>query len=756
MSMENLAPAGNREALERAVAAGADAVYLGYAAFSARAGAGNFDERELRDAVRYAHLHHVRVHVTVNTLVKDGELSAVLDVLRLLNDIPVDAVLVQDLGVLSLARQAFPDLPIHASTQMAIHNAAGVRWCRRMGMQRAVLARECSVREIALCAQEGIEIEVFGHGAQCVAVSGECLFSSMVGERSGNRGRCAQPCRLNYAYRGQQGAWLSPRDVCLRDDLPALAQAGVSSVKLEGRLKRPEYVAVVAGSYRKAIDALEAGRFAPADAAERQSLQQIFQRGGFMRGYAMGAEDAGVICPERVNHGGVMLGEVVGVRGNLAQVRLALPLHDGDGLQLRTAHGDAEMVYAGHDVPAGGSATLRLRPDVQACPGDAVVRLADERQLKAARALKAASIPAEMWLHAVPGEPLTLTASDGKNFVTVTGETVSPARNRAMTEEDALRSLSKTGDTPFELTAGHVTTQNAFVPVSVLNEVRRRALDALAEKRIAAFAHKQGAEQPLDEVTLPSQAVPPTAIVCALQQEQSVPAGMRLVWHPEDWREDALRTGLASLPQGAWLGLPTVCEEGTLEMIQRAVRDFQARLGGVMLGSVGQLGLDWPVPHGAGPGIPVMNRRAAALLLGQGCAFVTASCELTGRELQTLMAGHPPVLVPAWGRTQLMLLHHCPARTYLGLHEGHAACRMCDEQSPDSLMGQMLRDRRSYEYPLLRERLPEGCLVRLMNAAVTDVRAQVAQAGWSALWEMTDEPDASAARTQGHWQRPVE
>ena len=167
--MENLAPAGNREALERAEAAGADAVYLGYAAFSARAGAGNFDRQELEEAIRYAHLRHMRVHVTVNTLVKDAELADVTEVLRLLRDLRADAVLVQDLGVLRIARRAFPGLTVHASTQMAIHNRNGVLWCGRQGIRRAVLARECSLDEIRKCADTGVEIEVFAHGAQCVA-----------------------------------------------------------------------------------------------------------------------------------------------------------------------------------------------------------------------------------------------------------------------------------------------------------------------------------------------------------------------------------------------------------------------------------------------------------------------------------------------------------------------------------------------------------------------------------------------------------
>ena len=235
--MEILAPAGNRAALERARAAGADAVYLGFSAFSARSGAGNFNEEELAEAIRYAHLRHMRVYVTVNTLVKDGELPAVRDLLRTLSRLRADGILVQDLGILRLARTGFPSLPIHASTQMAVHNAAGVRWCARQGMRRVVLARECGLETIRACAEVGPEIEVFGHGAQCVSVSGECLLSSMAGGRSGNRGRCAQPCRKLYRFDGKEGAWLSPRDLCLRDELPALSAAGAASVKLEGRLK---------------------------------------------------------------------------------------------------------------------------------------------------------------------------------------------------------------------------------------------------------------------------------------------------------------------------------------------------------------------------------------------------------------------------------------------------------------------------------------------------------------------------------------
>lgn len=770
--MENLAPAGNWDALRSAVAAGADAVYLGYAAYSARAGAGNFDEQQLRDAVRFAHLHHVRVHVTVNTLIKDGEMAGVMDVLRLLGEIRVDAVLVQDLGVLRMARRCFPDLPIHASTQMAIHNATGVRFCRNQGMTRAVLARECSAAEIALAAKEGIEIEVFGHGAQCVAVSGECLFSSVVGGRSGNRGRCAQPCRLLYTYRGKTAAWLSPRDVCMRDDLPELNKAGVASIKLEGRLKRPEYVATIANSYRNAIDAMDNGHFRKADENEITGLRQIFSRGGFMRGYAMGAEDAGVIDPARVSHGGVKIGRVEFAAGNMARVRLERSLDDGDGLQIRTAQGDAELIYAGHDTEAEQIAVVRLRPDIRTKAGDEVYRLTSEKQLQWARSLVIPAIPADMALIAYPGKPLALTMTDGESSVTVTGDTVAPAQSRAMSEEDARRSLGKLSDTPFSLRTLTVQTAGAFVPVSALNQLRREACQQLAEARIAAFTRKAGCEEPADELIYPDLPDAPSMAIVRTKEQADAMQGAAdlLVWYPEDFRADALESGLRAMPDGVWLQLPTVCEEKTLDLLCDFVQKNAGKLGGIVLGSVGQLGRTWNVPMGAGSGIPVMNRRAAQFLLEQGCRFVTASSELSGAELRTLMQNHPPVVVPAYGREQLMLLHHCPTRTYLGLTKGHAACRMCDQHSPDALAGQTLTDRRGTVYPLLRQRLPEGCLVRLMNALPTNNIRRVRQAGYAPMMVLTTENAQEAADvravmdgemrelegTSNHWNRPVE
>ena len=779
--MENLAPAGNRAALERADAAGADAVYLGYAAFSARAGAGNFDRQELEDAIRFAHLRHMRVHVTVNTLVKDGELGRVTEVLRLLNDLKADAVLIQDLGVLRIARRLFPGLTVHASTQMAIHNRTGVIWCGRQGISRAVLARECSLEEIRKCADTGVEIEVFVHGAQCVAVSGLCLFSSMVGERSGNRGRCAQPCRMEYDYRGRRGAWLSPRDVCLRDELPKLQEAGVASCKIEGRLKRPEYVATVAASYRKGLDSLEQGRFEKADEAEKEDLLQIFNRGGFMKGYALGCEDAGVIYPDTVNHQGVRMGRVTAADGKLAKVQLEKDLRNGDGLTLRGAHEETGLVYAGPDLKAGETAILRLRPGTTAKTGDTAYRLTSAEQLEKAEKMKGRTVPADLFLKAMSGEALRLTATDGESTVTVTGETVEAAKTRAVTEEELARNLGKTGETVFVPREIRAKTAGAFVPVSQVNAIRREALSALAAERISAFETRNAqcimhnAQLNTPEVYLPEGDVPGMAYIRTPEQADAArKAGLRVIWCPEDYRTEALQELKTAMQPGDWLALPDVCEEETLQTLRRYAEENKDLLGGIVLGSVGQLGADWPVAFAAGPGIPVMNRQAASLLLEEGCVFVTASPELTGQELKTLLAGGVPIVTAVYGRTRLMLLHHCPARTALGLKKGHAGCRMCDEGHPDALRGQVLEDRKGYRFPLLRQRLPEGCLVQLMNALPTDniynAQCTIHNAQLKAVVLTTEDAEETrmvleafkegrktdGETTSGHWKRAVE
>ena len=285
---ELLAPAGSPEALKAAVAAGADAVYLGGKAFGARRYAANFDRAELSQAILYAHKNGVKVYVTVNTLATDDELPGIAEYLTFLSEIGVDAVLVQDQGILSIAREAVPDLPLHASTQMTIHNTAGIRFAAEHGISRVVLARELPLEDITaigeVAKEYGIELEVFCHGAICYAYSGQCLLSSVIGGRSGNRGMCAQPCRMQYSLGGRMDDYpLSLKDNCLVSRLEELEEAGVACIKIEGRMKRPEYTAIVTGIYAKALR-----EHRQPSAEEMELLEKAFSRNGFTQGYFNG------------------------------------------------------------------------------------------------------------------------------------------------------------------------------------------------------------------------------------------------------------------------------------------------------------------------------------------------------------------------------------------------------------------------------------------------------------------------------------
>ena len=282
--LELLAPAGSMESLRAAVQNGADAVYLGVGEFNARQSAKNFTLETLNEALKYCHIRGVQVHLTLNTLVADREMQQVRNLIRAAAQAGVDAFIVQDWGVVQLCRQIAPHVPIHGSTQMTVHSLAGVQMCAAMGMQRVVLSRELNRNEIQyICAASPIEIEIFGHGALCMCYSGQCYLSAMIGSRSGNRGRCAQPCRQSYGYSRWENKYpLSLKDNCLVHYVGAIEEMGVTSLKLEGRMKRPEYVAAVTRVYRQAIDG------APVTPEMMQTLSDAFNRQGFTNGYYLG------------------------------------------------------------------------------------------------------------------------------------------------------------------------------------------------------------------------------------------------------------------------------------------------------------------------------------------------------------------------------------------------------------------------------------------------------------------------------------
>ena len=352
--LELLAPAGSREALEAAVQNGADAVYLGFGDFNARRGAKNFTEADFAAAVAYCHLRGVKVYLTLNTLLTDRELPSAAQLAARASQLGADAVLIQDLGVLRAVRQAAPGLPLHASTQMTVHSLDGVKLCADLGFRRAVLSRELPEKEIEyICTHSPIEIEVFGHGALCMSYSGQCYFSAVVGQRSGNRGLCAQPCRMKYGWDGKPDSYpLSLKDACLVDRLRALRKSGVSCLKLEGRMKRAEYVAVITRVY---ATVLKEDRLPTAQ--ELQDLEAAFSREGFTQGYFDDRPGPAMfgVRPENAPEPRELFAQArqtyVNQENTLVDVRFYAMARRGEPLQVAVEDEDGRVVTAAGDVP---------------------------------------------------------------------------------------------------------------------------------------------------------------------------------------------------------------------------------------------------------------------------------------------------------------------------------------------------------------------------------------------------------------------
>ncbi len=513
---ELLAPAGSPDALRAAVAAGADAVYLGGRIFSARQFAANFSDAELAEAIRYAHAHGVRVYITVNTLILDEELGEALRYLFRLYIWGADAMLVQDLGLANLARTVFPRLPLHASTQMTIHNREGAEWAARMGFTRTVLARELpadEIREIARAIPlDRMGLEVFIHGALCYCYSGQCLLSSVIGGRSGNRGMCAQPCRKPYTLlRGTQDIYgrptglasvalrdrylLSTRDLEVYPQLEQIVDLGVASLKIEGRMKAPEYVAIVVDIYRRALQAIAEGRFEPS-AEDERDLALAFNR-GFSGGYIL--QDP-VMGRERPGNRGLYAGQVAAVDRSRREIGLELDggirPERGDGIEIVSREGGAEglgMVLRREPAERDGLLWFPVRGTVREGACVSITRRADlERRAK--RILAGTRAPRQIDLAVEwdeDGTPLltgNVAGPRGAIEVRHRGHfRMEPAVSRPLTEEDVRSRLQRTGGTGFAFrTIAVRPLPGLFATPGDLNRLRRDFLDKVREALVAA------------------------------------------------------------------------------------------------------------------------------------------------------------------------------------------------------------------------------------------------------------------------------
>lgn len=713
--VELLAPAGEMSALIAAVQNGADAVYVGGRGFGARANASNFDGEGLCKAVDYCHARGAKLYMTVNTLVRDDEMAQVYDLVRDAVAAGIDAAIVQDLGVARLLRTHFPGLHLHASTQMTVMNLPGALRAGEMGMVRVVPARECTLADIRAIAQSGLEVEVFVHGALCVGYSGQCLLSSMIGGRSGNRGRCAQPCRLPYAMDGKKKHFLSPADLCALDELDAIVAAGASSLKIEGRLKRPEYVAVVTAAYRRALDGVLEGK--PVDTTpDREELLAIFNRGGFTRGYAVGKNDAGVMATARPNHWGVKVGTVLGAKGGRAKVRLIAPLHKGDGLEARGASGDRGILVQNPD------GDLRVPEGVR--PGDVLYRTTDAEQLRRAQdswAQEHRQTPVDARFTAHIGQPCSLELGGQ----TVYGETVQLAQGKPLTEESARRQLGKLGDTVLALRSLICDiAPDAFLPVAALNALRRQA----AERCTAALLAQRLPDQtvlPYEKCTMSAyHSEKPLFILQSDDVEELLCAqgdADELYFEPRDLTAGALREALALLPEKAAVVLPTALNGEELEETLDAVGERRIVCNNVAQMRPGCI---------ADAGLNAFNSDTMRVLAGMGAQRVTLSPECTLLEAERLAKAGPAEFI-ARGNVPLMTLRHCPIRAEKGLDErGREHCALCGRK------GTALTDRKGEKLALSPYHARTGCRMQVRQGrtySALEEMPRIMEAGFAAV-----------------------
>ena len=530
--VELLSPVGDFECLKAAVQNGANSVYFGANLFNARAAASNFDYDGLEKVVNYCALRNVRTHLTLNILIKDSEFSDAVELAKQAYELGVDALIVQDIGLAQYLRKLFPDFPIHASTQMTIHNLEGVQELEKLGYSRAVLSRELSIAEIEfICRNSNIEIETFIHGALCISYSGQCLFSSMIGGRSGNRGKCAQPCRLPYDLIEEKNAngkitdrtidkgyLISPRDLCSLEFLPQLIHSGVKCFKIEGRLKSPEYVATVTRIYRKYIDMVLSDSEYKVDDKDVLELKQIFNRGGFSNGHLATSANHNLVFKEKPNNMGLYVGNVAGYNKAKGHIKLLLneKLAIGDSINFEnenTKYTISEMMLNNGNVPSAniGSKVIigRMKGNIKV--GDKIYKLSSKSQLDLAQKSYSSEnikIDLNSSISIKAGEPIVMTTSIAhsknvhlderyKNIKIVVKSTTIPeiAVNSPITSERIVVQLSKTTDTPFNFSSINVEmTDKVFINIKVLNDLRRLTLAKLEDTIITRTKRNVGVD----------------------------------------------------------------------------------------------------------------------------------------------------------------------------------------------------------------------------------------------------------------------
>jgi len=767
-TIELLAPAGTWEALEAAVNAGANAVYLGGANFGARQFAENFDRSAMAKAVVLAHLHNVKLYVTVNTLVDDSEMSELGDYLVFLHNIGIDGIIVQDMGVVRVARKVVPDLPLHASTQMTVTNSQGAIFAYNQGMQQVVIARETTLDDMGnICDKMPGQIEGFIHGALCVCYSGQCLMSSLIGGRSGNRGKCAQPCRLPYTLVDKDGNnllshvdagqyLLSPKDMNTLDVLPRLIEAGVASYKIEGRMKRPEYVAVVTDIYRRAMDSYLAGDYHVSD-EDKKNIEQIFNR-DFTTAYLEKKPGRTMMSDRRPNNRGVLVGRVNQLlpADHQAVIKLDKELNIGDGLEFWVTVGGRVGTTLNHlevngieteTAPAGSKVTIDVPAGIRM--NDRVFRTFDAKLMTYAGKFfgehnkTRISVNAKVVAHL--GAPMTITLTDEAGNVGrgITKFIVEKARKHPMTEDTVRKQMDRLGTSEYVLKDLILEDDSdVMVPMSEINEARRVATEALNNIRLEKFAPPRKQIKWQDSTlyeqknhTTGKHPLLSVQVDTLVKAQDALKAGADVLIVGGDsyslplLKQDDYNT-ISQLVRGAgkkWaIATSRIVAEKQLPYYRQAFAYWQTLQPDYFL--IANNGL-WEMAQKTG--IPLWTDYSLNTYNGQSILFwqeagasgVTLSPELTMKQVESLVEKTPlPLECLVEGPLEMMVSEYCVEGSFLGNLQSGSCSFHCRQET-------FLQDRKQEHFPLKHDQFGRTHILNGHSLSMAANLAQMAKIG---------------------------
>lgn len=799
--VEILAPAGSMECLKAAIAAGADAVYTGGALFGARAYAHNLTEEELLEAIDYVHLHGRRLYLTVNTLIKDREMEKQMyDYLLPYYRQGLDAVIVQDIGLFRFIRKHFPDLPIHASTQMTLTGVDGAKFLEKEGAQRIVTSRELSMAEVKKIADETeLEIESFVHGALCYCYSGQCLFSSFIGGRSGNRGQCAQPCRLLYrtpeAKRPQY--LLSLKDICTLELIPEMIESGIYSFKIEGRMKKPEYAAAVAFQYRKYADLyLKYYEECPAEEdpaayamkkyrvreEDRQMLLDLYNRGGFHTGYYHTQNGREMISLNRPNHAGVPAVKVLAKKGRNVTAKALTDLYPQDIIELpmRKGREKADNYTCKDAVRKGMNVQIPVFADTPFKRDEIWMRTRNSTLIDTLREEFVNGKIKERicgTFRLYPQEKATLTVKCRDAEITVAGEKAQEALSQPMSRERIEKQLRKTGNTEFEFSFLKTEIgEKVFLPMQSLNELRREALETL-EKVICEKYRRSGEvkdpEEDKTELSMEEEVLSGwTASVRTAEQMEVILEEEAIgriyvdcTMFPRIWEKDSYVewiTKVHAAGKEIYLVMPYIFRERTRKQYEAAYnRIFGAGWDGILIanyesfaflkehGYTGRIMTDYNLYE--------FNQESRKFWKEKGVFEFTAPVELTERELQDLRVKDGEVIV--YGYLPMMISAGCIQKTTRGCLKKSGQTTITDRYRNPFVV----KNECDYCYNILYNYVPLYLGDRMeevyqigpgrIRLMFTTERQQEVRQILSAYFEGKELPEGTY--TRGHWKRGI-